>query len=453
MDQSQFSKILIIMILSLGLFSCENFSHKKPVSLINYKEHKWLNNKKIYLDAGHGGTKKTDSFRNRKDISEEDVNLNATLLLGGMLEKAGAEVRYSRTRDVFVSLDSRVKDVRAFKPQLLFSIHHNGTIRNMDKVNYPSVLIWGNRESNPASYQFAQYVIKETNKLLPWKGFIVSDYAVFRESGSRILRKTASICPGVIGEIGFFTDKKHSHRLRSHSYLSREAEAYFQAISSYFKRGIPEAQFLVNRNVINGNEILLSKRKYPHLYLRLNSGINEKCVLSSSVKVTLNDLPLSVRRVRKNIFRVYYGRKMYGGVHMLKVSFKNCSHQKSMIFYKGFLIAPAKGEYKRLKQMGIYRIRHGYKIREGLTMLLAAHSLNVAGPDAPVMLKYISIGFRKLKIYKTSDYYKMRLHHFYPDKKNYLKRFGYPNGGSRFPVDFYGKKMNLRGNFFFCEKK
>jgi N-acetylmuramoyl-L-alanine amidase len=452
MDQSLFSKILILIILS-PLFSCDKVSFKKPVSLLNYSGHKWLKNKKIYLDPGHGGTKATDSFRNRKDISEEDVNLNTALLLGYMLKAAGADVRYSRTRDVFVSLDDRVKDASLFKPDLFFSIHHNGTIRNMDNVNYSSLLIWGNKKSNPASYQFAKYVIKETNKLLSWRGFVVSDYAVFRESGSRILRKTANICPGVIGEIGFFTDKNHSHRLLSHAYLSREAEAYFLAISAYFKRGIPDAELLVNRRVVGGNEILLTKKKYPHLYLKLMSGIADNCILSSTVRVTINDLPVYVKRVKKNIYRVYYGKKIYAGVHRLKVSFRNCSHQYSMIFYRGFIIAPSKGDYNRLKRIGIYRIRNGFKLREGLKMLLAAHSLNAAGPDAPVMLKFICIGFKKLGYYKTAVYYKSRLHHFYPDKKRYLKRFSHSYGGSWFPVDFYGKKMNLKGNFLLCEKK
>ena len=73
------------------------------------------------------------------------------------------------------------------------------------------------------------------------KGVIRSDFALYGEGGTTILRETRHLCPAVIGEAGFYTDIKHSIRLKDTLYLEKEAESYFFAISRYFKWGNPSA--------------------------------------------------------------------------------------------------------------------------------------------------------------------------------------------------------------------
>ena len=59
--------------------------------------------KVICIDPGHGGTAATDSYRvGPTGEREEWINLRVALLLGELLDEAGAEVVLTRTTDTFI---------------------------------------------------------------------------------------------------------------------------------------------------------------------------------------------------------------------------------------------------------------------------------------------------------------------------------------------------------------
>ena len=62
---------------------------------------------------------------------------------------------------------------------------------------------------------------------------LVSDYTIFPNSGTAVLRHSYGI-PGIIGEASFFTNPAEEKRLKSGTYNNLEAQAYYMALENYF---------------------------------------------------------------------------------------------------------------------------------------------------------------------------------------------------------------------------
>ena len=77
---------------------------------------------KIFLDPGHGGK---DPGAEAAGYREKDIALNIAHMVGMILEEAGAEVRMSRERDVFVCLYERAMMANEWGADLFLSIHCN----------------------------------------------------------------------------------------------------------------------------------------------------------------------------------------------------------------------------------------------------------------------------------------------------------------------------------------
>lgn len=81
----------------------------------------------VILDPGHGGK---DAGATNKIGKEKDYNLTLAKRLKAMLEGQGYRVVMTRDKDVFLSLDERVKLANAIKERAIFiSIHFNSGAR------------------------------------------------------------------------------------------------------------------------------------------------------------------------------------------------------------------------------------------------------------------------------------------------------------------------------------
>jgi len=445
-----FSAVILSALIFFPFLSCKKADplYKGNISL---KDHAWLKNKKIFLDPGHGGSGAKDVFRTGPGgITEEEVNLKVSLILEYMLKTSGADVKMSRTEDKSVSLDNRVKMAAEFKPDLLISLHHNGSPRRADDINYPCVLLWGSRFLRPASNDFASYLLDELQKIMNKKGLILSDHSIFRETGTKILRETRYLCPGVIAEAGFFSNREHSIRLRDNLYPGLEAEAFFNAISKYFKRGIPDAEVIVSCPVTKHGVLTNTlKESSPFLGIRIKSGNSKPGIEKNSLRATLDSIPVKTKRIKDNIYKIKYGKKLYPGAHLLRFSFRNLRHQSSMILKSSFTIDINKGDYNRLVKKGEKLIRRKRTAKEGLKMLLSALSMELTGPSAKGVLRNIIRGFRTMGLKSQADYYSNISRNFYPDIKSgktWVRDFR-TDRGYRFTADYYGKSVPLISDF------
>ncbi len=452
MVRLHYHKFLILTIITLNIFliiSCkrENYSYNGS---INPEKHTWLKGKRIFIDPGHGGKGKTDRFRvGPNNILEEEVNLRVSLILESILTKSGVIVRMSRRSNIDIGLNERVTMIEDFQPHLLISIHHNGSSRKLDGVNYPTTLIWGNSLVRPASYDLALLLQSELNKIMDTKGVVLSDYSVYSETGTRILRETRYICPGVLGEGGFFTDPDHSLRLKDIQYNQLEAEAYFRSISQYFNNGIPSASVLISSKVDNTkNMVNLIQDKYPAIAIKIESDNPVKGIAQSTLRVTLDNIPVKYRKLTSELYLLNYGKQLYPGGHSIRFSFRNKKYQSSMIMSIPITVNIKEGDYKRLIKRGRYLLKTKYGKREGLRMLLSAYSMDKTGPFADSILFHISRGFMYLGDQANSDFYLKKIYYFYPQSKCAWKvrRWISHNNNYRFPVDYYGKRIELIGD-------
>ena len=225
--------IFFIFLFNLGLI---------PVA-ISQETTSAVSGKIICLDPGHGGTAKTDSFREGPTGEREEwINLRVALLLQKMLEEKGAKVVMTRISDDTISLSRRAQIAKENNSDLFLSIHHNATAD--PKVNFPIIYFHGNASENKASVILGKEIGKALTEKL-YEGStpvsIVSDHVIFSRSGTGVLRGTYGI-PGVIAEASFFTNSGEEVRLKQTEYNRREAFAYSVALENYFKETIPPIQ-------------------------------------------------------------------------------------------------------------------------------------------------------------------------------------------------------------------
>jgi len=417
------------------------FNSYKYSGDINFTKYGWLKGKKIFLDPGHGGQGENDRFRIGPDgITEEEVNLRVALILADMLGKAGVVVSMSREKDDDIPLPDRVDKANKFTPDLIISLHHNGSIRPSDNVNYPLVFIWGNKKVGPMSYSFAEILLDEFQRIMGEKGLVLSDFSIFKETGTMILRETRYTCPGVIGEPGFFSDIKHAKRLNDVQYNQEEAEAYFYAIARFFERGIPKAEVWISSPADHYNSI---SEKNPIIAIKADSGIEGVGVIKDSLSVTLDDVQVKYKAVTDNLFFIDYGTVLCPGVHSIRFSFKNQRNQSSMIYCAGFTAEIKKGDHERLAVDGAKLLQNKLKQKEGLKMLLSAFSMGPTDPDADSLIWNIARGFDLIGDKVNSEYYYAKLVNFYPQSK-YAKKLEPGFKGYRFPVEYNGKPIKIQ---------
>ena len=133
--------------------------------MVRHQQSGSLTGRIIFIDAGHGGTAQTDSFRvGPSGEREEWINLRVALLLQEMLEEKGAKVIMARVADVNIPLAERARLAMDEKADVFLSIHHNATAD--PDVNFPIIYFHGNVSENIASVALGNHIAKALAKYL-----------------------------------------------------------------------------------------------------------------------------------------------------------------------------------------------------------------------------------------------------------------------------------------------
>ncbi|WP_134088721.1 N-acetylmuramoyl-L-alanine amidase [Olivibacter sp. XZL3] len=199
-----------------------------------------LKGKVICLDPGHGGTAKTDAYRQGPAGEREEwINLRVARILQELLVQKGAKVLMTRTEDVFVPIPDRAKMAVENHADLFLSIHHNATADSA--VNFPIIYFHGHVSENKASVALGRTIAKALRTQF-YGGktplSLVSDYTIFAERGAGVLRGTYGI-PAVLSEASFFTNPTEESRLKDTTHNREEAMAYVAALESFFDEPQP----------------------------------------------------------------------------------------------------------------------------------------------------------------------------------------------------------------------
>lgn len=94
------------------------------ISIKRQPRHLSLKNLKIAVDAGHGGSS-TGAVGAKTGIEEKNCNLQVAKNLEKYLNRRGAKVFMTRTKDEDIGMIDRTLMLREENPDLLISIHHN----------------------------------------------------------------------------------------------------------------------------------------------------------------------------------------------------------------------------------------------------------------------------------------------------------------------------------------
>lgn len=181
----------------------------------------------IVLDAGHGGN---DPGARVSGQDEDEINLDLVLRLASFLEKAGAEVRMTRSDDVDLS-DENVENIKKSDMQhrkeildkedvtLFISIHCN---TSGDQRCTGSQVYY--RKNDKVSQKLADAIqgqLKKTtgSKYIPASG----DFYLLNETDNL----------GVLVEVGFLTNAQDFEQLKDETHRENLAYAIYEGISDF----------------------------------------------------------------------------------------------------------------------------------------------------------------------------------------------------------------------------
>ena len=141
--------------------------------------------KKVYIDAGHGGTNPGATYGKRKE--SEDVFALAQTAADRLSAVPDIAVKLSRTADTDPELDARTKEANAWGADYFISIHRNAFVPN--GASGIEAWIYSKAAINGDAYQKAQRIVDSLSTVTRLKNRGVKlgapkyrDYAVNRDS-------------------------------------------------------------------------------------------------------------------------------------------------------------------------------------------------------------------------------------------------------------------------------
>ncbi|MDR1932416.1 MAG: N-acetylmuramoyl-L-alanine amidase [Spirochaetales bacterium] len=222
----------------------------------------------IFIDPGHGGKDpgtigRHTSGEKTLTVSEKDIVLDTALILGGMLKKrfADKQIVFSRTTDVYLTLEERPERAHAVKLQegeaiIFVSIHANASLnpkaRGYEVWYLPSSyrrdlltekdVEADNREILPImnvmlEEEFTQESILLAQNIL--KGFdacvgSLSENRGLKDESWFVVRKARM--PSVLVEIGFVTNPDEAKLLCDRNHLQKIAQAIYTGIDNFVRQ-------------------------------------------------------------------------------------------------------------------------------------------------------------------------------------------------------------------------
>jgi N-acetylmuramoyl-L-alanine amidase len=180
---------------------------------------------KLYLDPGHGGT---DPGANGNDIKEKDINLILAKKIKAKLlaNYKNIEIKMSRDKDVFVSLDARTKEANNWNADAFLSIHINASSVPTAK-GYASY-IYTNTNAQTKAFQNVMHgeILRALNGVIGVEddGKKQANFHVLRES-----KMTA-----LLTENFFISNPSDAEKLKSDAILDKIANGHVMGLAKFF---------------------------------------------------------------------------------------------------------------------------------------------------------------------------------------------------------------------------
>lgn len=175
---------------------------------------------KIMLDAGHGGA---DGGTGKQAAVEKDINLVIVLEMKELLENKNIRVALTRDRDVFMSLEDRVRAAEEADADLFLSVHCNYYEKDSSISGLECYYCKGASEGR----DYAEKIITEIEE----RGNIVSRNA--KPADYYVLKNTS--IPAVLVEVGYLSNYNERTNLMTEEYQERIAIELVEGVVKGFE--------------------------------------------------------------------------------------------------------------------------------------------------------------------------------------------------------------------------
>lgn len=176
----------------------------------------------VLIDVGHGGKKDTGSCNGKQ--TEKNWNLTLAKAIKTELESIGATVHITRTTDVEMLSDEKVKLLKDLKPDYCIAIHHDGNTST-------SLNGFGSYYYYPFSKAASQIMLNHNSNLT------VNGKKVYRNTTFKwhyYFMGRCSVCPVVLTENGYMTNKTDLNNITNMNINNAKAKAITAGIAEYF---------------------------------------------------------------------------------------------------------------------------------------------------------------------------------------------------------------------------
>jgi len=193
----------------------------------------------VVIDPGHGGHDPGHLSNDSQHLQEKELNLKIAKYLGGYIEKYLQNVRviYTRTTDIYPSLDSRVDKANSINADYFLSIHCNGNERKSVRGTESHV----HSLSLSKSVALAREIENQFSARAGRKSRGVKDERDLQHS-LQVLKHTNMT--SVLVECGFMTNQKEGNFLNTTYGQEIIASAIFRGFRSRIVKEHPSISFI-----------------------------------------------------------------------------------------------------------------------------------------------------------------------------------------------------------------
>ncbi|MFC4779051.1 N-acetylmuramoyl-L-alanine amidase [Paenibacillus sp. GCM10023252] len=179
-----------------------------------------LKGKVIVVDPGHGGSD-PGMVGTTQHTEEKNLTLSTSILLADQLQRLGAKVILTRTKDSEKpSLADRVKISESAGADAFVSIHYNSSTKNNSGT---LTFYYSEQKDRPLARSIEAKLSSGIG--LKSNGISYGDYHVLREND----------VPSALLELGFLTNESDEELVKTSGYQRKAAAAIASGLEAYFK--------------------------------------------------------------------------------------------------------------------------------------------------------------------------------------------------------------------------
>ncbi len=212
-------QVIALQLNSVGQVTTSNVPITRPQAQNTYSN---VNGRQIVvIDPGHGGP---DVGATRNGVYEKDITLIISKQLGRMLQQMGYSVVFTRTEDIDLDLDPRVKIAENARASAFVSVHVNSLDANASQVS-------GVETYHAPGASLGENLAELVHgQILAITG--ANDRGV-RSARFYVIRNTSM--PAILVETGYITNPTEASKLVNSAYQQRMAEAIAKGVDQFLK--------------------------------------------------------------------------------------------------------------------------------------------------------------------------------------------------------------------------